>query len=249
MPIPPVNPGANALAPQSAPSQQLGEEEFLNLLMTQLGNQDPLNPMQSQDFAQQVASMNTVQQLMGANERLDSLMLGVTSMNNQSAVQMVGQNVIARGNAFEHAKDEVHDLRFDLGTEADEVTIRVLDEQGVEQATIEAGEGIAGQNVFTWNGRNEEGSPLPEGDYTFEVIANKDGVELTDVTTYISGVVEELRFDNGYPTLLIGGAEVTMDSILRVLGDAADADAVLEAEAEVEAQDESIAPDVFDPLA
>lgn len=237
MPIAPVNPGANALAPQSAPSQQLGEEEFLNLLMTQLGNQDPLNPMQSQDFAQQVASMNQVQQLIGANERLDTLMLGMTSMNNQSAVQMVGKNVIARGDTFEHVPDEVHDLRFELGSEADEVTIVVRDEHGKEQATLEAGEGLAGQNVFTWDGRNSEGSPLPEGTYTFEVIAKKDDVALTDVTTYISGEVEELRFDNGYPTLLIGGAEVTMDSILRVFEDAAEAQAVLEEAVEVDLSD------------
>ncbi len=234
MPIPPVNPGATALAPQSAPSQQLGEEEFLSLLMTQLGNQDPLNPMQSQDFAQQVASMNTVQQLMGANERLDSLMLGVTSMNNQSAVQMVGKHVMARGNAFEHSFEEVHDLHFELGTEADDVSIEVIDEHGVAQAFIDVGEGDAGQNVFTWDGRNEEGSPLPEGTYTFRVTAKKDGEEITDVTTYISGEVEELRFDNGYPTLLIGGAEVTMDAILRVFGDAADAVVAPEPEPEVD---------------
>ena len=198
------------------PTQELGEQEFLNLLMTQLGNQDPLNPMQSAEFADQISSMNQVKQLMGANERLDQLMMGMTSMNNQSAVQLVGKEVIASGSTFDHSAGEIHDLQFELPQGADRVTVTVRDADGRVVKTIDSFDREAGLQSIVWNGTDQVLQAQAEGTLTFEVSAeDADGNPIV-VDTYVRGVVEELRFDQGFPMLVIGGAEVRLDQILRV---------------------------------
>jgi flagellar basal-body rod modification protein FlgD len=204
----------SAGAASQPPSQELGEQEFLTLLMTQLTNQDPLNPMESTEFMEQIASMNQVQQLMNANDRLDALALGLTSLNNQAAVDLVGKEVVARGNAIQHTEGQSQELMFELGAAAAEVTITVEDEAGevVWTKTLDQGEMLAGEHAVTW-----PGDDAPDGDYTFKVVARDAAGEDVTATTYITGLIDELRFDSGVPILMVGGAEVTLDGILRVL--------------------------------
>ncbi len=218
--MPQINPigAATSLATVgSAPSQELGEQEFLNLLMTQLGNQDPLNPMESADFAAQVASMNQVKQLMGANERLDQLMLGMTSMNNQSAVQLVGKEVIARGDTFTHAEGQAHELQVELPKEADTVTITVRNAEGHVVRIFDKTDLAAGMQTIAWSGIGDGNSDVPPGELTFDVQAKDADGEPMEITTYVRGRVDELSFEQGYPMLVIGGIEVGMDQILKVL--------------------------------
>ena len=212
-PIAPIGNSTVADAGYQAPSQDVGEQEFLTLLMTQLSNQDPLNPMESQQFMEQVASMNQVQQLMDANERLDALMLGITSLNNQSAVDLVGQEVIARGDTFGHVSGQGHDLSYELAGQAAEVTVTVKDSGGDVVWTDTSTEVTAGEASIRW-----DATDAPDGDYTFEVHAVDENGDPVDATTYISGRVDELRFDSGVPVLMVGSQEVTLDQILRVLG-------------------------------
>lgn len=219
MPVAPASPVSTTVtdAGYQAPSQDVGEQEFLTLLMTQLSNQDPLNPMESQQFVEQVASMNQVQQLMDANDRLDALMMGITSLNNQSAVGLVGQEVIARGDTFTHGAEQGHDLQFELAGEAAEVTVTVLGSDGKPVWTDISTEVAAGEGTIHWDGKID-GADAPEGDYTFVVTATDADGNSFEGTTYISGTVDELRFDSGVPVLMVGAEEVTLDEILRVLG-------------------------------
>lgn len=218
--MPVINPmAANTSVTQTpgAPSQDLGEQEFLNLLMTQLGNQDPLNPMESAQFAEQVASMNQVKQLMGANERLDQLMMGMTSMNNQSAVQLVGKEVIAQGDGIQHAEGGTHELNFEMPHKVERLTVTVRDADGNIVRTLDRDEADAGMQTIHWNGKNDQGVMADPGEYTFDVVAETPDGEPVLGTTYVRGIVEELRFDEGYPMLSINGTAIGMDQILRVL--------------------------------
>ena len=120
--LPPSSPTGSAAAGR-LPSQEIGEEQFLSLLMAQLSNQDPLNPMEAAQFLDQIATMNSVKQLMDANSRLDSLLLGMTSLNNESAVDLVGRKVVARADEFSHTAGEAEELLFELGKDSKDVTI------------------------------------------------------------------------------------------------------------------------------
>jgi len=210
---PPVDTGANGKAAESS----LAEEDFLSLMMTQMQHQDPLSPMDSSQFMDQITQLNTVKQLMTANESLNQLMVGITSINNESAVNLVGHEVVAQGDSFSHEAGSSEELMFELAGEASEVVVTVTDRSGAVVDTIELGELGAGEHDVTWNGRNEHGSRAPEGDYRYSVSAVDESGQAVPVATFVTGLVEELRFVNGQPMLYIDGQEVGLGAILRVL--------------------------------
>jgi flagellar basal-body rod modification protein FlgD len=210
---PPVETGANAPKAESA----LGEEDFLTLMMTQMKHQDPLSPMDTNQFMDQITQMNTVKQLMTANEKLDQMTVGITSINNESAVNLVGHEVVAHGNSFMHEAGTSEDLVFELGSEAQDVVVTVTDESGTVVETIELGELGAGDHQVTWSGRNTGGGRAPEGNYSYSVNAVDENDQPVGVATFVTGLVEELRFVNGQPMLFIDGQEVGLGAILRVL--------------------------------
>ena len=210
---PPVETGATAKPAESG----LGEEEFLSLMMTQMQHQDPLSPMDSSQFMDQVTQMNTVKQLMLANQTLDQLMVGITSINNESAVNLVGHEVVAQGDSFFHEAGSSEDLVFELGAEAQEVVVTITDESGSVVDTIELGELNRGEHDVTWSGRTEHGSRASEGNYRYSISAVGENGEAVPVATFVTGLVEELRFVNGQPMLYIDGQEVGLGAILRVL--------------------------------
>lgn len=202
-----------ARAAAATPSQEVGEEEFLNLLMVQLGNQDPLNPMESAKFMEQLAALNSVKQLIEVNSGIDSLMLGLTSLNNQSAVDLVGKDVVARGSSVQHAGEESHELLFELAAPADSALVTIRDANGEVVDTIELGEMGKGEQTTDWT----PPAGTANADYTFEVNASDGNGNPVESVTFITGTVDELRFDSGLPVLLVGNEEVTLDQILRVL--------------------------------
>ncbi len=210
---PPVETGANAAKAESA----LGEEDFLSLMMTQMKHQDPLSPMDTNQFMDQITQMNTVKQLMSANEKLDQLTVGITSINNESAVNLVGHEVVAHGDSFLHEAGSSEELVFELGTEAKEAVVTITNESGTVVDTIELGELGAGEHQVTWSGRNAGGGRAPEGNYKYSIDAVDENGQPVGVATFVTGLVEELRFVNGQPMLFIDGQEVGLGAILRVL--------------------------------
>jgi len=213
--MPPVQGGP----PTDAPSQDLGEEEFLKLLMTQISNQDPLNPMETEQFMNQITSMNSLQQQISANERLDDLVMAMGALNNETAVNLVGKTVVVEGNSFPHEAGEAETLSFFLAEEAATATVTVTDGNGKVVAVLEPTDLPAGEQSLTWDGLDETtGNPVPDGDYSFRIAAKDADDGHIDVTTFVQGVVDELRFDSGSPEVVVGGQLFQLAAITRVIG-------------------------------
>lgn len=225
MTLNPINfaPPVGGAAPEAAPSSQLGEEEFLSLLMTQIQHQDPTNPMDSSQFMDQVTAMNTVKQLMSANDRLAQLNVGMASLNNESAVNLVGKEVVAQGNTFQHVEGQPDELVFNLEDSAAQVTVNVSDENGRIVDSFELNDLAAGTQSASWTGRSLDGGRAASGSYSYSLVATDADGEPVATTTFVSGTVDELRFSNGIPVLLVGGQEVSLDAVLRVLASSGDA--------------------------
>jgi flagellar basal-body rod modification protein FlgD len=225
-------------APEAA-KKDLGEEEFLTLLMTQLGNQDPMNPMESADFMEQLSAMNTVEQLMAANENLENLMMGLSSLNNQSSVGLVGKTIVARGDTVSHSSGEATEFKFEVAEPVSKASVTVKDSEGRIVDVIDVGATEMGIQSVDWDGIGPDGT-LPDGNYTFEIHATNEHGDPVETRTYITGVVEEIRFDNGYPLLVIGGDRVGLDAILRILNDPEDAPVLPVSEGEGDPGDGSV---------
>lgn len=185
----------------------IDQTEFLELLVTQLQNQDPLNPMQNEEFAVQLAQFTQVEQLIGINEKLES---GKSEENFGSLASYLGQEVWLDSDVVSVADGNAGEIAFQLGSGASNVDVELVDSAGVVRQVLNIGALPSGSHRIPLEGIN-----TGNGDYQARVKASSaSGAELTPEVS-VAGIV------NGYipgpnPTLLVGDREVLTSEISRV---------------------------------
>lgn len=194
----------------------LDRDTFLQLLVTELEYQDPLNPMENQEFLSQLADLSTVEELQNANTNLETLQLYESSINNAQSVSMIGKVIKANGDTFTYSGDGNVDLTFELGAAAATVTVTVYDADGTAIASITENDMESGSGSVSWDGTNYDSSPMDEGEYSYAVTATDSDGNSVATKTYIKGLVTGVSFENGIPMLHIGSQSVTMGDILEV---------------------------------
>jgi len=190
------------------------KEAFLKLLVAQVSNQDPMSPQSSDQYVQQLTQFSTLEQLMTLNQGVETLAIGQMSNNSQEALRFVGQDVVARGDKLAHTRGDYSEVAYDLQGEADAATLTIRDSYGevVYETDVRADNGM---QRFTWDGRDSKGAALPSGTYTVSVEATK-GDSPVAVDSYVRGQVTGVRFDQGYPELMIGDRRVRMTEVVEV---------------------------------
>ena len=207
---------ASKLKENPAINGELGKDQFLQLLVSQLRNQDPMNPMEGAEFASQLAQFNQVEQLMNVNEGIESLAQlqgnSMAGLNNTLATTLTGKYVKALGNGVALGESGEADVAFKLNNAASDVTVTIRDENGnvvSEQSLQNLPEG---ENSWTWDGANNQGSNMPEGNYTFEVSA-KNGSETVNALTYVQGTVDRIKFGSDGVQLYVDGMYVSLGDV------------------------------------
>jgi flagellar basal-body rod modification protein FlgD len=194
----------------------LDKNAFLNLLVTQLRHQDPLSPMDSTQFTAQLAQFGSLEQLSSVNENLGILQLYQASINNSQAVGFIGKTVKSHGDSFYLAEDVPAEMHFDLAEEASEVFIHIYDSSGDFVKTVDCGSLNAGEQSIEWDGTDAEGNELPEGSYTFEVIATDANGEEIAATTFMINKVTGVMFEEGVTYLLAGDLKIAIGNVVEI---------------------------------
>lgn len=198
--------------------QVMGKDDFLQLLVTQLNNQDPLSPMDGQEFAAQLAQFSSLEQLSQINDNLDlslqsDLMLSQSIANNM-AVGLIGREVLALGNSLNGSEREIY---FQLPADAASVTLEIRDSEGNLVRTLEGTELATGVQSIPWDGRNQEGEQLPSAVYNFSVSATAGNGTVISASPlrhfHASGVI----YENGNPWLLAGGDRISFADVVQVM--------------------------------
>lgn len=199
---------------------QLGKEEFLKLLVAQLSNQDPLNPLEGQEFASQLAQFSSVEALLniesalGQNMELSALI--AQSTNSGVAASLIGKTVTAGDNYVDWSGEGESTLHYDLDGSAEKVTIEIKNEAGVVIRTIETKGQDTGENFAAWDGKTDAGDVADKGAYTFEAKAiGFDGAEIP-VTTHTTGLVDRVSFTAEGIILWIGSVSIKMADVRSV---------------------------------
>lgn len=201
---------------RSAPGE-LGRDQFLKLLVTQLANQDPLSPMQGTEFVAQLAQFSSLEQLMNVSSRVEALALSQTAAIGTQAVGFVGKSVVSRGGSFKLEEGGgTTALSFELASAAQSGTLVVTDAQGKVVATREIGPQGAGRRTFDFDGKDASGNPLPAGSYSFRVEAKDGAGAAVEATSLSRGVVEAVVYSGGAPKLRVGGREVALGDVMEV---------------------------------
>lgn len=191
------------------------KEGFLKLLVAQLSNQDPMQPQDADKYVQQLTNFSNLEQLMNLNKGVEQLGIGQLSNNTQEAIRFVGRDVVAKGNSLHWDESGISPVRYNLQDEAETVTAKVYDSTGTVVRTAQL-PNRAGKGQFEWDGRDDEGRLLEPGEYTVSVEAFNSEEDAMAVDTYVRGRVDGLRYDNGYPELVVDGRRLRMSDITEV---------------------------------
>ena len=174
-------------------SHELGQEDFLTLLIEQLKNQDPLNPIDSVEFSAQLAQFASLEQLFTMNDSLSSIEETLYSQGQDDILQLIGKTVKASDNTILIKDNTVSSGSYILEAGAD-VTISIYDSNGSEIWSIYQGWQEAGEHDVEWEGRDSSGEMLEEGTYTFEVTAKDADGNYVTANTYITGEVTGVTY-------------------------------------------------------
>lgn len=198
-------------------SSEIDQDQFLSLLVAQMNYQDPLSPLDSQQFASQLAQFTSLEQLTQMNDNLEqSLQAQILlnqSINNTMSAQLMGFEVNASNDIVQLEDGEATSIMYELPGSASEVTLTIKDGDGNTVKTLDLGMKTAGEYSYQWDGTNDIGANVPEGDYYFSVEAKTpEGNNLT-VNQYIVGVITGVTFEDGQAVLKIGNLPVYLSNV------------------------------------
>lgn len=199
--------GANALGGNTAtgPTTDFDRDAFMQLLVTQIRNQDPMDPMDTRDMMAQLAQLTSVEHLIGIEDRLGTLQVASASIANAQAADFVGKTVEADTSQLRLEDAGTSPGAFNLGARAENVTVTIRDSEGRVVRTMELGSLGAGPQRFQWNGENDNGARVSAGTYRIEVQAMDDEGNPVDAQTRLRGTVTGISYEGGYPSLLLDG--------------------------------------------
>lgn len=189
-------------------------DDFLLLLTTQLQNQDPLEPLDANEFTSQLVQFSSVEQLIAQNARLDSL-IGLQQSNQVSdAVGFIGKSVETIGNVAPMV-DGQSQVNYNLTSSASAVNVVIRDGAGKVVRVLQ-GNSTVGSHEVSWDGLDQNGAKLPDGTYGFEVTALDEEGEATLLNTTVVGVVDGVANDEGSLAISIGGVSYPLADIVSV---------------------------------
>lgn len=198
------------------PTAVLGKDDFLKLLVTQMKNQDPLNPMDGTEYTAQLAQFSSLEALQNIDAEIQQLKTNQAAANNSRAADYLGKTVTAVGDSFDLSNGMVSDLRYRLDNAAAETYVKVYNGAGQYVTSIDNGARAAGEHVFTWDGLNSQGGAAPNGAYYIEVLAiDGHGIPVTTETVF-SGRATEINFQDDTAYITVGGREVTLADIRKI---------------------------------
>ncbi|MBY4898453.1 flagellar hook assembly protein FlgD [Cupriavidus sp. AU9028] len=207
--------GASLLS--SASSSSDIQNNFLKMLVTQMKNQDPLKPMDNAQLTSQLAQISTVSSMEIMNATMTQLLAQVSASRAMDSAALIGRTVMVPGNGVEVVEGKASQFGIDLPSTADAVTVEVLDEKGNVVRSIDMKGRTAGVHDVAWDGKNDAGGAVPDGEYTFRVVATADGKAINGASL-IYGKVQAISGDaNGVLVDLGEGRTALVDDVRRIL--------------------------------
>jgi flagellar basal-body rod modification protein FlgD len=206
-----------ATAAANAQPPVLGRDDFLKLLIAQLENQDPLQPAEDTEFVAQLATFSSLEQLITANDNLESLALGQANLVNSQALSLIGKHALVEaGDQMRIVNGQPEELVYVMPRQAQSATLTVYSEDGVPVRVFELETSPGGRISVDWDGTDAEGNPLPDGDYRIEVRATDTDGEPLAVGLFRSLPIDGVNFGSEGIALVSGDREIPFDLILEI---------------------------------
>ena len=189
-------------------------DEFLQMLTTELQNQNPLDPLDTNQFTQQLVQFASVEQQINMNTSLSTLISLQQTQQATAALNFLGATVVVGGNTAQLANGQAT-WNYAVASPST-ATINVSNASGqLVYSTTQAVQ--PGTQTFVWNGRNSVGNVMPAGSYTAQITATGANGQPVQVTTQVQGVVSGVNVSANPITLTINGQSYPLSQITQVL--------------------------------
>ncbi|MCB0348975.1 MAG: flagellar hook assembly protein FlgD, partial [Bdellovibrionales bacterium] len=190
-------------------SNELSKDAFMKLMLEQMKNQDPTNPLQSHEMAAQLAQFTSLEQLQNMNTNIGKLVDAQQPQEKYQALSMIGKSISSDSSFITHTDGiKEHDIRFDLNDDAKDVEVLVRDAEGKDVRKYTFHNLKKGTNSVTWNARNDEGYEARPGDFRVFINAKDEGGKTVAAKTDISGRITGVNLTAQGPVLMIGNQSV-----------------------------------------
>jgi flagellar basal-body rod modification protein FlgD len=205
------NGAAKALADKT-----VTQDDFLRLLIVQLQNQDPLQPMDNQEFAAQLATFNSLSQLIEINDKLGAMQNGQGSMSQYNAAALIGKEISAAGNQISLSSGATANIGYQLGANAAKVVVGIFNSDGGLVRLIDGGARSAGAQSLLWDGRDATGKAVGPGVYGFEINAVDGNGRKIASAGKLQGLVSGVKLDGAEPVLEVNGVDVPLSGVIAI---------------------------------
>lgn len=206
--------------PVSANKSVLGKDDFLKLMIAQLKNQDPLNPMDGTEYAAQLAQFSSLEQLINLNsylkQSIDANYMLTQSINNTMLANLIGKEVKVNSKDIQVNGQENISIGYELPDGIKSVKVNIYNQYGTLIKSIEAAN-KKGNNKLLWDLTDNNGEKVINGDYKFEVIASDYSDNAVSVTSYILGLIDGIKYTENGTLLIINGAQYSSGDILEII--------------------------------
>ncbi|MCC2679244.1 MAG: basal-body rod modification protein flgD [Pseudobdellovibrio sp.] len=198
-------------------NDKMDKDAFFKLMLAQLKNQDPMNPLKNHEMAAQLAQFSSLEQMSNMNTTL-SRIEGKNSKPEQfQALNLIGKTVAGDSSRVVRTNfDKDHDFNFELPQDASDVTVKLMSDRGQLLREFKLTNMKAGANKVSWNGNNESGIKQPAGEYFFQIEARNGMGGKVPVSTQFRGEVSGLSFSAEGPVLQVGSQTIKMKDVTQI---------------------------------
>ncbi|MCU7861396.1 MAG: flagellar hook assembly protein FlgD [Candidatus Thiodiazotropha sp. (ex Lucinoma kastoroae)] len=196
---------------------QLGLEDFMNLLVTELTHQDPFKPMENSEMATQVSQFATVSGIDDLNASFNELRSSLTSDQALQAANLVGRDVLVESHVGSLANGESLQGSVNLPASASNVRVMITDRSGALVRELQLGTHEAGQVAFSWDGYDDAGDYMGDGLYQVSAVANVDDAEMAPAVL-VAAEVESVKLGGpgGIQLNLDGLGQISMNDVVQI---------------------------------
>lgn len=197
-------------------TEALGRDDFMKLLVAQLKNQDPNNPVDAKDLVTQLSQLTSVEKLVSIDDSIQSLKAATNGMAANQSSSLIGKIVEASNDTVKLNATGSVTSAVNLGQGADKVLVKVANESGRVVNTFELTNKMPGAQTITWDGYTDSKDRAAAGVYTLEVVATDKAGNPVQADMKVSGVVNGVSYENGYPEVVLGTTSVPLSNITSI---------------------------------
>ncbi len=202
--------------PKIPEREEMGKDAFLKLLVAQLENQDPLEPMDNGEFVAQLAQFSSLEGIKNLGTSVEGMATNMNSMQNLSTSSLIGRYVLVEGNGFELVEDTAVTLGYGIEKGAANVEVSIYNETGRLVRKVDLGSAESGDHALVWDGTDDAGVALTPGRYNFNVTAKSAEGDGIPAAEYATGIVTSVSLDSGTAMISVGGRLIAQDQIKEI---------------------------------